>query len=217
MRFQINIYRPGKKPKKVPKPRGEERRISVAILIPLMFLLLLGISFAYIKASSSLDRRMHMNRRQKTYLYGQFKQLEEELKKAKEERISISKLQVRRVEWSQKLRDLSEIMPDDLWLTDLSLKTVKKRKKGSREVEEEEIYLIIKGATVPVLGQERADSIAQLISSLNSLDSFQRDFEPATLVKYTHFSRGRRRELMEFEISAKLKGVPGASGGKASK
>jgi hypothetical protein len=216
MRFQINIYRPGKKPKKVPKPRGEERRISVAILIPLMFLLLLGISFAYMRASSSLDRRMHMNRRQKTYLYGQLKEVESDLEKAAEERGLISKLRVRRVEWFPKLMDLSKIMPDDLWLTDLSVKTTEKRKKGSREVEKE-TYLIIKGATVPVLGQERADSIAQLISSLNSLDSFQRDFDTANLVNYTHLSRGKERKLMEFEISAKLKGVPGASGGKASK
>jgi Tfp pilus assembly protein PilN len=216
MRFQINIYRPGAKPKKVPKPRGEERRISVAILIPLMFLLLLGISFAYMRASSSVDRRMKMNRHQKAYWYGQLEETEKELKKAKEERDRSSKLHVKRVEWFHKLVDLSEIMPDDLWLTDLSLKTVEKRKKGSREVEVETL-LIIKGATVPVLGQERADSIAQLISSLNSLDSFQRDFEPATLVKYTHLSRGKERELMQFEISAKLKGVPGVSGGKASK
>ena len=134
----------------------------------------------------------------------------------KEERGLISKLQVRRVEWFPKLMDLSKIMPDDLWLTDLSVKTVEKRKKGSREVEKE-TYLIIKGATVPVLGQERADSIAQLISSLNSLDSFQRDFDTANLVNYTHLSRGKERKLMEFEISAMLKGVPGASGGKASK
>ncbi len=214
MRFQINIYRPSKKPKKVPRPKAEreERRISMAILIPLMFLLLLGIIYAYMKASSSLDRSMQMNRRQKGYLSGQLEQAKEELKKAMEERGLISKLQVKRIEWSQKLADLGKIMPDDLWLTDLSIKTTEKRKKGSKEIEEES-SLVIKGATVPV----RADSIRQLISSLNSLDSFQRDFEPATLVKYSHLSRGKERELMEFEISAKLKGVPGASGGKASK
>jgi Tfp pilus assembly protein PilN len=157
-----------------------------------------------------------MNRQQKTYLYGQLKEVEEELKKVMEKLRLIPKLQVRRVEWFPKLMDLSKIVPDDLWLTDLSVKTTEKRKKESREVEKE-TYLIIKGATVPVLGQERADSIAQLISSLNRLDSFQRDFDTANLVNYTHLSRGKRRELMEFEISAKLKGVPGASGGKASK
>lgn len=215
MRFQINIYRPGKKPKKVPKPKGEERRISVAILIPLMFLLLLGIAFAYVKTSASLDRRMQMNRRQKDYLSGQLKEVESDLRKAAEERGLISKLQVKRVEWNQKLMDLSKTMPDDLWLTDLSIKTTEKRKKGSREVEEE-THLIIKGVTVPMEGQGRLDSIARLISSLNNLDSFQRDFEAATLV-YTHLSRGKERDLMEFEISSKLKGKPKASGGKTSK
>ena len=206
MRFQINIYRPGKKPKKVPKPIGEERRISVAILIPLMFLLLLGIisfpKYGYIGCSSSLDRRMRMNRQQKTYLYGQLEEVESDLKKAAEERGLISKLQVRRVEWFPKLMDLSKIMPDDLWLTDLSVKTVEKRKKGSREVEKE-TYLTIKGATVPKPGREALDNIAQLILSLNSSKFFRQDFESVKLV-YTQLSKEKYREIMEFELSSKL-------------
>lgn len=210
MKFQINIYRPGRKPKKVPKPTGEERQISVAILIPLMFLLLLGIIFVYMRASTSLDRKMQMNRRQKTYLLGQLSQAERDLTKVLEERGLISTLQVKRVEWFQKLMDLSEIMPDDLWLTDLSMKTTKKQKKGSKEAEEE-IYLAIKGVTVSVLGRQPLDSIAKLISSLNSLESFQRDFDPATLVTY-QLSRERGRELMEFETSSKLKERPGIRG-----
>lgn len=210
MRFQINIYRPGRKPKKVPKPTGEERQISIAILIPLMFLLLLGIIFVYMRASTSLDRKMQMNRRQKTYLSDQLNQAEKDLAKAVEERRLVSRLQVKRVEWFQKLVDLSEIMPDDLWLTDLSMKTTKKQKRGSKEVEEE-IYLAIKGVTVSVLGRQPLDSIAKLISSLNSLESFQRDFDPATLVTY-QLSRERGRELMEFETSSKLKERPGIRG-----
>lgn len=207
MRFQINIYRPGRKPKRVPKPTGEERRISIAILIPLMFLLLLGISFAYMRVSTSLDRKMQMNRRQKTYLLGQRSQAERDLTKAVEERGLISTLQVKRVEWFQKLLDLSTIVPEDLWLTDLSIKTTKKHKTGSKEVEEE-IHLIIKGVTVSVLGRQPLNSIGKLITSLNSLESFQRDFDPATLVTY-QLSRKKDRELMEFEISSKLKKRPG--------
>jgi hypothetical protein len=214
VRFQINIFRPGKKPKKVPRPKEEEKRISVAVLIPLLFLLLLGISFAYMKASASLDRRMQWNRRQKVYLGGQLKRVEEDQKKAAEELGLISKLQIKRVEWSGKLMDLSKITPDDLWLTDLSIKTIEKRKRGSREVEEE-TYLTVKGVTVPIPGREPLHSIALLISKLNNLDSFGRDFEPATLV-YTNRSREKDRELMEFEISSKLKGGPGVRKEKAS-
>ena len=210
MRFQINIYRPGRKPKKVPKPTGEERRISVAILIPLIFLLLLGISFAYMRASTSLDRNIQMNRRQKTYWLGQRSQAERDLAKVVEERGLISTLQVKRVEWFPKLVDLSTIVPEDLWLTDLSIKTTKKQKTGSKEVEEE-IHLIIKGVTVSVLGRQPLDSIGKLITSLNSLESFQRDFDPATLVTY-QLSRKKGRELMEFEISSKLKERPGIRG-----
>ena len=210
MKFQINIYRPGRKPKKVPKPTGEERQISIAILIPLMFLLLLGIIFVYMRASTALDRKMQMNRREKTYLLGQLSTEERKLAKIVEERGLISTLQVKRVEWFQKLMDLSEIVPDDLWLTDLSMKTTKKQKKGSREVEEE-IYLVIKGVTVSVLGEQPLDSIAKLISSLNNLESFRRDFDTPTLVTY-QLSREKGRELMEFETSSKLKERPGIRG-----
>lgn len=215
MRFQINIYRPGRGPKKVPKPKGEERRISIAILIPLIVILLLGTIFVYGRLSSSLDRKIKMHRTQRIYLSGQLSQVERDLEKATEERGLISKLQVKKVEWSQKLMDLSKIMPDDLWLTDLSIKTTEKRKKGSRDVEEE-TYLTIKGVTVPMPGREPLDSIAHLISSLNSLDSYKRDFNAATLV-YTHLSREKDREFMEFEISSKFKDGLGMSREKASR
>lgn len=210
VRFQINIYRPGRKPKKLPRPKGEERRISIAIVIPLLVLLLLGISFVYLKASSSLDRRFQMNRSEKAYLTGQLNKAEKDLEKATEERSLISTLQVKRVEWFPKLVDLSTIVPEDLWLTDLSIKTTKKQKTGSKEIEEE-IHLIIKGVTVSVLGRQPLDSIGKLITSLNSLESFQRDFDPATLVTY-QLSRKKDRELMEFEISSKLKERPGIRG-----
>ncbi len=214
MKFQINIYRPGRKrPGKVPRPTGptgEERQISIAILIPLMFLMLMGIIFVYTRASTSLDRKMQMNRREISYLRAELKKQEDDLEKAREKLRLIKRLQVKRVEWFQKLIDLSEIVPDELWLTDLSLKTTKKQKKGSREVEEE-IYLVIKGVTVSVLGRQPLDSIAKLISSLNNLESFQRDFDPATLVTY-QLSRERGRELMEFETSSRLKERPGIRG-----
>jgi Tfp pilus assembly protein PilN len=215
VRFQINIYRPGRGTKKVPKQKEEERRISIAILIPVMVFLLLGIIFFYMKLSSTLDRKIKMNRTQRIYLSGQLSQVERDLEKATEEQGLISQLQVKKVEWSQKLLDLSKIMPDNLWLTDLSIKTTEKRKKGSREVEEE-TYLTIKGVTVPMPGREPLDSIAHLISSLNSLDSYQRDFNAATLV-YTHLSREKDRELMEFEISSKFKDGLGMSREKASR
>jgi Tfp pilus assembly protein PilN len=215
MRYQINIYRPGRRPKRVPKPRAEERRISVAILVPLLILLLLGVSFAYMKASSTLDRKIKMNNRQKKYLQGQLKQAEMDLEKVTKERGLISQLRVKRIEWFQKLLGLSQIMPDDLWLTDLSIKTTKKQTKGAREVIEE-TKLTIEGVTVPEVGGTSLDSIAKLISSLNSLESFQRDFEPATLVR-THLSREKDRELMKFEISSNLKGEAEGSGGGKEK
>ena len=222
MRFQINIYRPGRKPKKLPKPKGEERRISVAILIPLMVLLLVGIIFfpkwGYMDASSSLDRRVRMNRRNKIYLMDELTKVEKEKEKASNELKLLSSLRVKRVLWFRKLMDLSEIMPDDLWLTDLSIKTIEKKVKGSREVEAE-TYLTIKGVTDPSPGREPLDSIAQLILSLNDSDSFKQDFELFTLARLSREKdRSKKgREIMEFELSSKLKDGYTGGGGKASK
>lgn len=213
MRFEINLWRLGRKPKRVPKPKGEKVegiRISVAILIPLLILLLLGISFAYMKASSSLERRIRMNRSQKIYLSKQLSTVKEEMEKFSNELKLLSNLRGKRVLWSRKLEDLSKVMPDDLWLTDLSIKTVKTvQKKGEPKKVVEETYLTIKGVTELAPGREPLDSIAKLILSLNSLDSFGQDFEPFTLV-FTRLSRKRdrrtrEREIMDFELSSKLR------------
>ena len=204
MRFQINIYRPGRKPKKVPKPTGEERRISIAILIPLMVLLFLGISFAYMEVlSPSLDRRIQMNRARKIYLNGQLSKVERDLEKSSNEAKLLSKLHIKRVLWSRKLVDLSRVMSDDLWLTDLSIKTIEKKAKASKQVEKE-TYLAIKGVTLPIPGREPLDSIAQLIVELNGSKPFNQDFEAVKLV-YTHLSREKVRDIMEFELSSKLR------------
>ncbi|MFQ6078977.1 MAG: hypothetical protein ACE5NJ_07580 [Thermodesulfobacteriota bacterium] len=217
MRFQINIYRPGRKPKRVPMPKGEERRLSIAILIPLMILLLLVISFAYMEVfSPSLDRKIQMNRARKIYLNGQLSQVERDLEKFSNEAELLSKLHVKRILWSRKLVDLTRVMPDDLWLTDLSIKTIEKKKmKASKQVEKE-TYLTIKGITLPIPGREPLDSIAQLILALNGSKPFNQDFEPVKLV-YTHLSKQKDRDIMEFELSSRLSNSSPLRREKASK
>jgi hypothetical protein len=192
-----------RKRKRVPKPAAEERRISPAILFPLMILLLVVVGFVYITSSSSLDQKIRINNRQKSYLIDQLGKLEKDLEETRKELGGLSKFDMKSVEWFGKLIGLSKKVPDDLWLTGLSIKTTKKRKRESREVEQE-THLIIKGATGFARESQPLNRIAQLISSLNSLESFQRDFEPVTLVS-TQLSRKKDREFMEFEISSKLK------------
>ncbi|MFQ5842498.1 MAG: hypothetical protein ACE5I8_08685 [Thermodesulfobacteriota bacterium] len=216
MRFQINIYRPGRKPKRAPMPKGEERRLSIAILIPLMILLLLVISFAHMEVfSPSLDRKIQMNRARKIYLNGQLSQVERDLEKFSNEAELLSKLHVKRILWSRKLVDLTRVMPDDLWLTDLSIKTIEKKMKASKQVEKE-TYLTIKGITLPIPGREPLDSIAQLILALNASKPFNQDFEPVKLV-YTHLSREKDRDIMEFELSSRLSNSSPLRREKASK
>ncbi len=202
MTFEINMLK-ARKRKRVPKPTGEERRISPAILVPLMVLLLVVVGFAYITSSSSLDQKIRINSRKKSYLADQLSKVEKDLEEARKELRGLSTFDMERVEWFGKLIGLSKKVPDDLWLTGLSVKTTKKRKSRSREVQQE-THLIIKGASGFPRESQRLNRIAQLISSLNSLESFQRDFEPVTLVS-TQLSRRKNREFLEFEISSKLK------------
>jgi Tfp pilus assembly protein PilN len=203
VRFQINIYRPGRKPKRVPKPTGEERRISVAMLIVLMVILLGVIYLGYMNwVFPSIDRKRKWNRNQTVVLSSQLSEVERDLEKYSNEAKLLSKLHVKRVLWSGKLVDLSSIIPDDLWLTGLSIKTTEKRKKASKQVEKE-TYLTIKGVTLPMPGREPLESIAQLILELNGSKSFNQDFEVVKLV-YTHLSKEKDREIMEFELSSKL-------------
>lgn len=198
-------------------PKGEERRLSIAILIPLMILLLLVISFAHMEVfSPSLDRTIRMNRARKIYLDGQLSQAERDLEKFSNETELLSKLHVKRVLWSRKLVDLTRVVPDDLWLTDLSIKTIDKKKmKASKQVEKE-TYLTIKGITLPIPGREPLDSIAQLILALNASKPFNQDFEPVKLV-YTHLSREKDRDIMEFELSSRLSNSSPLRREKASK
>ena len=205
MRFQINIYRPGRKPKKVPKPTGEERRVSVAMLVVLMTILLVAIYLAYMNwIFPSIDKKIRWNKNQTLVLSNQLSEVEKDLEKHSNEAELLSKLHIKRVLWSRKLVDLSRVMPDDLWLTDLSIKTIEKKKKASKQVEKE-TYLTIKGVTLPVPGREPLDNIAQLILALNGSKSFNQDFEAVKLV-YTHLTRKKDRDIMEFELSSKLRG-----------
>lgn len=221
MRYEINLWRPGRKPKRVPKSKGEkgeEIRISVAILIPLLILLLLGIIFAYVKASSSLDRKIRMNRSRMIYLSNQLDEVEKEKEKASNDLKLVSTLRGKRVLWSRKLEDLSKVMPDDLWLNDLSIRTVKEKRRDSKEIEEE-THLTIGGITMPVPGRKPLDSIAKLYESLNNSGSFGQDFEPFTLTGFSRKrdKRKRDREIMEFELSSKLKDRRVGGGEEASK
>jgi len=190
----------------------------VAIFIPLLILLLLGVTFAYVKASSSLDRKIRMNRSRMIYLSNQLDEVKMEKEKASNELKLLATLSGKRVLWSRKLEDLSKVVPDDLWLNQLSIRTVKKKKEDSKEIEEE-THLSIKGITVPVPGRKPLDSVAKLYESLNNSKSFGQDFEPFTLTGFSRKRdrRKREREIMEFELSSKLKDRRVGGGEEASK
>ncbi|MFQ6079390.1 MAG: hypothetical protein ACE5NJ_09695 [Thermodesulfobacteriota bacterium] len=213
--FRINIHGRRRRPGGIPRFWIDELRISLVILIPLMILLLLGVGFAYIKASASLDRDIRMNRPRKNYLLDQLNKVQEDLKKAGKRRDLLSKQKRNGVEWSGKLVALSKKTHDDLWLTDLRIRKTTKGEKASKRTEEE-TYLTIKGFGEINAGREPLNTIAQVISSLNSLESFQGDFDPARLV-YTRISGKKDRVLIEFEISSKLKAGAGANGRRDSK
>ncbi|NIS69566.1 MAG: hypothetical protein GTO12_11625 [Proteobacteria bacterium] len=202
MNFEIDIVKAMRR-KPILKGNWKETRIPAVGLVALMILLLAGVGLEYLRGSSSVDQQIKMNRRNKAYLTGQINQVEKELQKVREKLLLLSAPHGQSTDWATKLVDLSAIVPSDLWLTGLCVKTVKKVMKEPTEVRPE-TFLIIKGAADPTSGRKPLNGIWQLMSSLNGLESFRRHFEPIQLVS-TQLARGRDRVLMEFKISAKLR------------
>ena len=95
MKFQINIYKPGRKPKKVPKLTGEERRVSVAMLVVLMIILLGVIYLAYMNwIFPSIDKKIRWNKNQTLVLSNQLSEVEKDLEKHSNEAGLLSKLHI---------------------------------------------------------------------------------------------------------------------------
>jgi Tfp pilus assembly protein PilN len=212
MKFQINIYKPGKVGKSIkgikaiPK-ESSPSRVRTFIFVGLILLVVLGFAYLYSVQIATLKRRMRGDQKQVTML----RQLMTEVKAGESQKSGVKnlllELQGRRVLWKGKLVELSRLVPDEIRLTHLSLETVEKtpdRKKPRQKVKE--TILTVRGEIQPTPGQESLDHVARLIMNLNASPVFKQDFEPLALV-YTQRVKTRERESTEFELSGRLQSL----------
>jgi len=209
MKFQINIYKPGKRTKAIKGMKGIPRERRLARLPFFLFLgaiVLVVMAFVYLYSTQirTMDRRIRGDRKQILMLRQFLNQAKEGQNQKSDLGTVFVELQQKRVLWKDKLVELSRLVPDDIHLTQLTMETVEKtpdRKKPRLKVKE--TVLTIKGEVLPKGGQGSLDHVAHLIKNLNESPTFKSDFEPLALV-YTQRVITREREYVEFKLTGRL-------------
>ena len=209
MKFQINIYKPGKRAKAIKGMKSIPREPRLTRLPFFLFLgaiVLVAMTFVYLYSSQirTMKRRIRGDRKQIVMLRQFLSQAKEGQTHESDVETLLAELQEQRVLWKDKLMELSRLVPDDIHLTQLAMETVEKTPDRTKpRVKVKETVLTIKGEVLPRPGQESLDRIARLITNLNGSPAFERDFEPLALV-YTQRVTTRDRDYMEFKLAGRL-------------
>lgn len=209
MKFQINIYKPSRRPKvKIPR-EPSPNRAPLFMFLGSIVLILLAFTYLYSTEVATLKRKARADRRQIMML----QQFLEETKEGKNSRSGtralLQEIQRKRVLWKDKLVELSRLVPEEIRLTRVSMKEIEKtpdKKKPRQKVKE--TVLTMKGEILATPGEESLDHIARLIMRLNESPAFKTSFEPLTLV-YTQRMKTKKREFMEFELRGRLRSPSG--------
>lgn len=205
MRFQINIYKPGKRPKvKIPR-EPTPTRLRLHIFLGMIMLVVLGFAYLYSAQIAPLKRRIRADQKQIMIVRGFLKEVKEGQNQKSGVEALLLQVQGQRVLWKDKLVELSQLVSEDIRLTHLSVdvvETTPDRKKPREKVKE--TILTMKGEILTTPEQESLDHIARLITNLNESPAFSTDFDPMALV-YTQRVKTGKREYMEFELSGRLR------------
>jgi Tfp pilus assembly protein PilN len=205
VRFQINIYKPGKRPKvKIPR-EPTPTRFRLQVFLGMIMLVVLGFAYLYSAQIAPRKRRIQADQKQIMILRGFLKEVEEGQNQKSGVEALLLQVQGQRVLWKDKLVELSQLVPEDIRLTHLSVdvvETTPDRKKPREKVKE--TILTMKGEILTTPEQESLDNIARLITNLNESPAFSTDFDPMALV-YTQRVKTGKREYMEFELSGRLR------------
>jgi hypothetical protein len=209
MKFQINVYRPGRKGKAIKGMKTISResspsRLPGLIFLGMILLIVLGFAALYSRQIGTLKGQIRQDQKRIMTL----RQFLEEGTTGQNRRSGMEEaliqLEKERVTWQDKLVELSRLVPDDIRLSRLGIEKVETIPDPTKPRQKViETFLTIKGEVVPAPGQESLDHIARLIMNLNESPVFKIDFEPLVLV-YTQRVKTREREFMEFKLSGRM-------------
>ena len=140
--------------------------------------------------------------------------IEDEIKKLEGKSDALSKLMLRRLMWSKKLNEISDLLQDQVWLTYLSIskeiKTLKIEKRlnvGVRQEKPETVvvrHLNLKGIVVSISGEEMVDLVGKFMRKLEEDSDFFKDFNDIVLIS-TQRDKIGDRDIMKFEIKCRIK------------
>jgi Tfp pilus assembly protein PilN len=171
----------------------------------MIMLVVLGFAYLYSAQIAPLKRRIQTDQKQIIILRGFLKEVEEGQNQKSGVEALLLQVQGQRVLWKDKLVELSQLVPEDIRLTHLSVdvvETTPDRKKPREKVKQ--TILTMKGEILTTPEQESLDHIARLITNLNESPAFSTDFDPMALV-YTQRVKTGKQEYMEFELSGRLR------------
>ena len=213
MKFQINVYKPGKKGKAIKGMKAIPRepspsRLPMLIFFGMILLIVLGFAYLYAGQIGTLKRQIRQDQKRIMTL----RQLMEEGREGQSQKSVMDDVLIQlgkdRVIWKDKLVQLSRLVPDDIRLTRLGVEKIEKVPDPTKPRQKVmESFLTIRGEAIPMPGQESLDHIARLMINLSESPAFKMDFEPFSLV-YTQRIKTKEREFMEFKLSGRIQSPP---------
>lgn len=222
---QINLLSPGINFKKketkgilLTDPHQEFQSISKALIISssvcLVFLLVFWLILSFQKSTKE---------KQLVGLREKFKTLAinpKEIDSLNKEKLALEKkiqlidtLSSRKFYYFEKLQQISDLIPDGIWLVEISIRTEKKQMPSGKNKDKnkdkdtgkdifEKTTLVIKGKAVADTIQEEVESVDIYLDNLKNSNDFAKDFSEIKLNSVAKSTAGNK-DIMTFDFICK--------------
>ncbi len=208
---QINLLSPtfGKKAKKlklevVPTERTEKPLILVYVVIGVIIaVMIFAWSAMAIKISSYNHELKSLKQKETTFAVEPQKmiKLNEQKDKLLKRLEFLQEFTEKKFLWSEKLKRIAELIPDGVWLTDLSFekKVTMTDIEGNKAQQEEKSVISIKGRAVAPVIQEAVQLVGNFRDKLEKDKDFFKDFKE---IRLSSLTKGivAKRDIMNFEL-----------------
>lgn len=128
--------------------------------------------------------------------------LEEDAKKLEKRIQIIDQLMFSRLSWARKLNELSNLVPENVWLVSLSLSQAAVSQPGGSSVSRG--TLLLKGKVLGLPGEKSVDLIGVFINNLKFSPSFFETFSDIEFLGTTKESTGDK-EIVSFDLRCPFK------------
>jgi Tfp pilus assembly protein PilN len=206
---QINLLFPTssrslKKAKKTKAPELETNKLLIVAYFPVsLILVFLVISWMItavrISKYNSEVRSLKIKQANLTVNPEEIATLEENKKTLLKRLDFLERLNEKKFLWSKKLERISELIPEGIWLTDISSERKLNIDPVTRKAEGEEDVISVKGRAVALQIQDAIELIGEFLEKLKNDEIFSNNFKE---IKLDSVNKGMisNRDIMNFEF-----------------